>query len=275
MSEDESFDSFYGKLNEVMIGKFNLGEKTKDSKVVRKILRSSPESFQAKVTAFEESKDLDEIKIHELIDSLQTYELSLRSQRKIKSLALKAINERIEAQDSSDEDEIEKEVVYLAKKFRKFLKFKKDGKTFEKGKFSNFKRDKKDTKESSSSQAITCYEYKRHGHVKKECPTYLKAKGKVFATTFNDSDSSNSDLEESCDGDGNYNAFMTMTPMDSSDDLGTLVEELNEHTEVESMGLKRNLMIKMKNATMKEQRDCKNPIILFLRRPTSMLEWLR
>ena len=38
MSEDESFDSFYGKLNEVVIGKFSLGEKTEDSKVVRKIL---------------------------------------------------------------------------------------------------------------------------------------------------------------------------------------------------------------------------------------------
>ena len=51
ISEDESFDSFYGKLNEVVISKFNLGEKTKDSKVVRKILRSLPESFHAKVTA--------------------------------------------------------------------------------------------------------------------------------------------------------------------------------------------------------------------------------
>ena len=40
MSEDESFDSFYSKLNEVVIGKFNLGEKTEDSKVVRKILLS-------------------------------------------------------------------------------------------------------------------------------------------------------------------------------------------------------------------------------------------
>ena len=50
ISEDESLDSFYSKLNEVVIGKFNLGEKTKDSKVVRKILRSLPESFRAKVT---------------------------------------------------------------------------------------------------------------------------------------------------------------------------------------------------------------------------------
>ena len=38
MSEDESFDTFYGKLDEVVIGKFNLGEKTEDTKIVRKIL---------------------------------------------------------------------------------------------------------------------------------------------------------------------------------------------------------------------------------------------
>ena len=76
MSEDESFDSFYSKLNEVVISKFNLGEKTEDSKVVRKILRSLLESFYEKVIAIEESKDLDEIKVQELISTLQTYELS-------------------------------------------------------------------------------------------------------------------------------------------------------------------------------------------------------
>ena len=63
MSEDKSFGSFYGKLNEVVIRKFNLGEKTKDSKIVRKILRSLSESFCVEVTAIEESKNLDEIKI--------------------------------------------------------------------------------------------------------------------------------------------------------------------------------------------------------------------
>ena len=63
MSEDEFFDSFYSKLNEVVIGKFNLGEKTEDSKVVRKILQSLPESFRAKVIVIEESTDLDEIKV--------------------------------------------------------------------------------------------------------------------------------------------------------------------------------------------------------------------
>ena len=101
MGEDESFNSFCSNQNEVIIGKFNLGEKTEDSKVVR---------IRAKVTAIEESKVLDEIKIQELIGSLQTYELSLPNQRKSKSLALKTINERIEAHDSSDEDVIEKDV---------------------------------------------------------------------------------------------------------------------------------------------------------------------
>ena len=70
MSEDESFDSFYSKLNEVVVSKFNLGEKTKDSKIVRKILRSLSKIFHAKVTTIEESKDLDDIKVQELIGSL-------------------------------------------------------------------------------------------------------------------------------------------------------------------------------------------------------------
>ena len=80
-------------------------------------------------------------------------------------------------------------MAYLAKNFHKFLKFKRDGKSFEKGKFSNFKKDKKDfkkkeSKDSPPSQMVTCFECKGHRHVKKKCPTYLKAKGKVFATTL-------------------------------------------------------------------------------------------
>ena len=117
MSEDESFYSFYGKLNEVVIGKFNLGEKMEDLKIVRKILRSLPKSFRAKVIAIEKRKDLDDIKVQELIGSLQTYELSLPSQRKSKSLAHKTINERVEAHDSLDEDEVENDMAYLMKNF--------------------------------------------------------------------------------------------------------------------------------------------------------------
>ena len=67
IGDGEAFDSFYGKLNGIVIAKLNLGEKIEDFKVVRKILRSLSESFRAKVIAIEESKDLDEIKIQELV----------------------------------------------------------------------------------------------------------------------------------------------------------------------------------------------------------------
>ena len=105
-SEDESIDSFYGRLNEIVIAKLNLGENIEDTKIVRKVLKSLPESFGAKETAIKESKDLDEIKIQELVGSLQTYELGLPSHKSSKSLALKIINERIS--DSSDKDDVEK-----------------------------------------------------------------------------------------------------------------------------------------------------------------------
>ena len=123
----------------------------------------------------------------------------------------------------------------LAKNFCKFLKFKRDGKSFEKGNFSNFKKDKKDfkkkdSKDSSSSQKVMCFVCKVHEHMKKKCSMYLKAKGKFFTTALSDSDGSNFDLEESCDGEGNYSTFMTIAPLDSSKDLSTLVEELGEHT---------------------------------------------
>ena len=164
-----------------------MGEKTEDSKVVRKILRSLPESFRAKVTTVEESKDLDEIKVQELIGSLQTYELSLPYQRKSKSLSLKTINERVETHSSSDEDVVEKDVAYLAKNFCKFLKFNNSEKFGDKGKFMSPGKEKKDFKkkegkESQSTQGVTCFECNGYGHFKRECPNYLRSKGKVYAT---------------------------------------------------------------------------------------------
>ena len=85
--------------------------------------------------------------------SLQTYELSLPNQRKSKSLALKTINERVEAHDSSDEDVVEKDVAYLAKNFCRFLKFKNSGKFGDKGKFMSTEKEKKDFKKREGKES--------------------------------------------------------------------------------------------------------------------------
>ena len=65
----------------------------------------------------------------------------------------------------------------------------------------------------------------------------MRGTGKVYATTLSDTDSSNLDSEESCDGEGNYSVFMAIAPIQSSEDLSLLVDELGEHIEVESMGI--------------------------------------
>ena len=117
---------------------------------------------------------------------------------------------------------------------------KNSGKPFSKGKFSSSKGDrkefkKKDGKEFQSSQGIVCYECNGHGHLKKECPNYLRGKGKMFATTLSDSDSSNSDSEGECDSEGNYQAFMTIAFVDLKDDLSKLVDELGDLSEDEKV----------------------------------------
>ena len=156
---------------------------------------------------------MNEIKIQELIGSLQTYELGLPSHKSSKSLALKTITERMDK--PSEEDDVDKEVVFLAKYFQKFLKMNNSRKSFNRGKFSSPKGDgkefrKKDGKESQSTHGITCFKCNGHGHVKRECPNYLRMKGKAYATTLSDSESSNSDSEDSYDEEGNFTAFMTI-----------------------------------------------------------------
>ena len=56
MEEDESFNEFYTKLKDIVNSAFNLGETIPESKIVRKVLRSLPERFHAKIMAIEEFK---------------------------------------------------------------------------------------------------------------------------------------------------------------------------------------------------------------------------
>ena len=67
MEEDESFDEFYAKLKDIVNSAFNLGETIPEPKIVRKVLRSLPERFHAKITAIKESKNIDQILLTELI----------------------------------------------------------------------------------------------------------------------------------------------------------------------------------------------------------------
>ena len=66
-------------------------------------------------------------------------------------------------------------------------------------------------------------------------------KGKAYATTFSDSDSSIPDSEDSCHEEGNFLAFISIAHVESSEDLNLLVQELGEHSDKESMGIVEEL----------------------------------
>ena len=140
MEEDESFDEFYAKFKDIVNSAFNLGETISKPKIARKVLRSLPDRFHAKITVIEESKDIDKIHLTELVGSLQTYKLGLTrigKSGKSKSMALKA---KSSDTDKSSDDKDSKMKSYITRQFKKFMK-NANGKGFD-----------KDRRQSNSSQ---------------------------------------------------------------------------------------------------------------------------
>ena len=120
MSDDESFDEFCAKLNDIVNSAYNLGEIYDQPKIVRKILRSLIEDFRPKVTNIIESKDVDSILVDEFVGSFQSYELHLPKTNKSKSMALKSVDD---VDENGFDDELSAtKIAYLAKNFRNFLR---------------------------------------------------------------------------------------------------------------------------------------------------------
>jgi hypothetical protein len=115
MLEDETFGEFCTKLSDLRNSMVSLRKTILDRKLIQKILRSFPEHFRIKVTTIEESKDLDEMKIEELVGSLQTYEYSLPLVKKTKTIALKASKKKARVLSEEDSDKEEDAVAMLAK----------------------------------------------------------------------------------------------------------------------------------------------------------------
>ena len=122
MEEDETFDEFYAKLKDIVNLAFNLGETIPEPKIVRKVHKSLPERFHAKITVIEELKDIDKIPLTKLVSNLQTYELGLtriRKSSKSKNMALKV---KSSDTDESSDDKDSKMKSYITRQFKKILK---------------------------------------------------------------------------------------------------------------------------------------------------------
>ena len=59
-----------------------------------------------------------------------------------------------------------------------------------------------------------CFECQGYGHVKSECPTFLRSKGKAMVVTFSNDEVS--DNESGSDENGNFITFTATAVVDKS-----------------------------------------------------------
>ncbi|KAH9698219.1 hypothetical protein KPL71_023937 [Citrus sinensis] len=186
MEQNESVYSMYTRFTDIVNTLGTLGKIFSNSEKVKKIIRSLPKEWRQKRTAIEEAKDLNILPIDDLIGSLISYKEDLVAERgneeKKKSIALKVIKYESDGESEPDDEQL----AMLARRFRKF--FKKIG---DRRKFRNLKNQKE------KKEVIICYECKKPGHIRSECPLLNKLKKKAMVATWDDSDEDSSDEEES------------------------------------------------------------------------------
>ena len=196
MKEDENIHDFHMNILEIANASGALGEKMSDKKLMRKILWSLPKRFAMQVTAIEESQDICNMRVDELIGSLQTFELGMSdgSEKKVKSIAFMSNTEEKEEESGQDIDEdLANDVALLGRQFNKLLK-KMDVRSK-----SNVKNISSDISRSNvagrrtrsdekfkQGKGVQCHECDGYGHIRAECGTYLKKQKKSLAATWSD-----------------------------------------------------------------------------------------
>jgi len=197
MEEDESIAEFNSKLCDIANEAFALGERYSDAKLVKKTLRSLPARFAYKVTAIEEAKNVEKMRLDELIGNLQTFEMNFKDQKKNRGIALQADYEDLSIKDEIDGDKgINESLALLTKNFNKMLrKINKKNGFGENLKNRNFQKKTFNTQrpeEKKRNKGIQCRECEGFGHIQAECANTLKKKSKaaMVSTWSDDSDES-------------------------------------------------------------------------------------
>jgi hypothetical protein len=202
MLEEETFGEFYSKISDLRNSMVSLGKPISDIKLIQKILRSFPEHFRIKVTTIEESKDLEEMKIEELVGSLQTNKLSLSPVKKLKTIALKASKKKVEASSEDDSEDEEKAVATLAKNFRRLMKDDWFKKKFSEKVKKPLREAELEEEEKKDPRGPRCFECSGFGHIRADCGNLKKGKGKAYNATLSD------ELEEEAPESKKFLAFV-------------------------------------------------------------------
>ncbi|GKV14321.1 hypothetical protein SLEP1_g25216 [Rubroshorea leprosula] len=184
MKPEESIQDMYTILNDIVTNLKALGKVYPSQEVVRKVLRSLPKNWEAKKTTIEKSKDLNTLKLEDLIGKLMTYEIEVQVdcgveivEKKKKNVAFKASNQKEESEDDASNDESinEEDITKLvSKEVKKYMKKSLQGTSSRRNKEIHYSRGRicsdDDDRGKPSKKYIKCYECNKMGHFRNECP---------------------------------------------------------------------------------------------------------
>ena len=130
VEHDESITEIFTRFTDIINDLKSLDKSYSNSDLVRKIFRSLPRIWEAKVIAIQEAKDLNILPLEELLRSLMTHELSMKQHqeedvKKKRTISLKSTTQLDEKSDDIENEEQDEEMTLITRKFKRFLKKRK------------------------------------------------------------------------------------------------------------------------------------------------------
>jgi len=167
--------SFTHIVNHLM----GLGKEFDKDELNIKVLKCLDRNWQPKVSTIFESKDLSIITITALFGKLREHAIEMQrlselesSEKKVKTIALKASSKKSDETDKETAESSDNEILnLLVKRFEKYLK--------RRGNKGNQRRYISKQNDSSNSSKFSCYNCGKQGHIKIECPNVNKEKEKI------------------------------------------------------------------------------------------------
>ncbi|GKB80072.1 zinc finger, CCHC-type containing protein [Tanacetum coccineum] len=164
--EDETIETFTGKLTTLVNKAANLGHTIEDQTLVRKLLNAVPDRYLQIVASIEQYSDLKEMTLEEAVGRLKTYE------------------ERIKFKKGKQVDNHDKLMFTRHDNKGKYFRGRGRGKPrFSQGRnHENFKEERKEEnshkgynrnnfkKSNYDTSKLRCYECKKLGHIAPKCP---------------------------------------------------------------------------------------------------------
>ncbi|GKV48215.1 hypothetical protein SLEP1_g55041 [Rubroshorea leprosula] len=227
MKPEESIQDMYTRLNDIVTNLKAFGKVYPPQEMVRKVLKSLPKSWEAKKTVIEESKDLNTLKLEDLIGKLMTYEIEVQGdggieivEKKKKDVAFKVSNQKEKSEDDGSDGENFSSLI--SREVKRFMK-----------KNIKSKIARRDEGESTK-KSVKCYECNKMGHYRNKCPKLKKGekkdkksmKKKAFAATWSDDETSSTESESSLEKGVVNLCFMAQEDRNNDEEVMAMQEEL-------------------------------------------------